>query len=51
MGRIKSHFYDTVYNLSIIYGFLVNEVADASHYAYQGLASSASFTVMEIQLQ
>lgn len=27
-GRIKTHFYDTVYNLSIIYGILVNEVVN-----------------------
>ena len=37
VGRIKAHFYDTVYNLSIIYGFLVNEVASQSDYVYKQL--------------
>lgn len=27
VGRTKTHFSDTVHNLSIIYGFLVNEEA------------------------
>lgn len=35
VGRIKTHFYNTVYNLSIIYGFLVNEVASKSDYVYK----------------
>lgn len=37
MGRIKTHLYDTVYNLSIIYGFLVNEVVSKSDYVYKQL--------------
>lgn len=35
VGRIKTHFYNMVYNLSIIYGFLVNEVASKSDYVYK----------------
>lgn len=32
MGRIKTHFYDTVYNLSTIYGFLANDGASQTMY-------------------